>query len=114
MNGRLTESLFSYGTLQLEHIQRALFGRAVPMTPDTLAGYRITQIETRDPAAVAASGVEIHKALVADDGAPEIAGVLLDLTAIELAAADTYEGADYRRVSASFGSGRTGWVYIRA
>lgn len=108
------DRLFSYGTLQLDHVQLALFGRTIPMTPDTLAGYRITEIEARDPAAVAASGVEIHKALVADAAAPDIAGVLLELSAEELAAADDYEGADYRRVEVTFGSGRSGWVYIRA
>lgn len=106
--------MFSYGTLQLEHVQHRLFGRAVPTTSDTLAGYRITEIETRDPAAVAASGVEVHKALVADRAAPEIAGAVLDLSDDELAAADAYEGTDYRRVGVTFGSGRTGWVYARA
>ncbi len=84
------------------------------MTPDALAGYRMVEIETRDPAAVAASGVEVHQALVPEAAAPVIAGAVLDLTDDDLVAADAYEGADYRRVPARFGSGRDGWVYVRA
>ena len=110
----MSERLFSYGTLQLEAVQRALFGRALEGAADTLGGFAITTIETRDPAAVATSGVVTHLALVAQADAPPIEGMLYALSSAELAAADEYEGADYRRVAATFGSGASGWVYVKA
>lgn len=106
--------LFSYGTLQLEQVQRALFGRTLAGSADTLAGWRAAELAFRDPDAVATSGVETHLALVADEAAPPIAGMLYTLTTAELAAADAYETDAYRRIEVTFASGRRGWVYIDA
>jgi hypothetical protein len=111
MNDR-TEALFSYGTLQLDHVQQSLFGRRLAGQADTLCGYTVGTIEIRDPDAVAASGVVTHLALRAATDVPAINGILYDLSPAELAAADEYEGGDYRRICVTFGSGRRGWVYI--
>ena len=108
------ERLFSYGTLQLDHVQHALFGRTLTGRAETLAGYAVVELAFRDPAAVATSGVETHLALVPQADAPPIAGMLYDLSADELAAADDYETAAYRRVRVTFLSGADGWVYVRA
>lgn len=108
------QRLFSYGTLQLDHVQRALFGRTLAGDPDTLTGWRAVELPFRDPEAVATSGVATHLALVADPHAPPIDGMLYLLTAAELALADAYETAAYRRVETVFASGRRGWVYIDA
>ena len=35
------ESLFSYGTLQLEEVQKALFGRILMGMKDRLPGYKV-------------------------------------------------------------------------
>ena len=106
--------LFSYGTLQLEQVQRALFGRTLDGTPDALTGYALIELPQRDPAAVAASGVEVHSALVPADGAGPIHGMLYTLSDAELATADRYETGDYARVAVTFVSGRRGFVYVRA
>ena len=103
------EPLFSYGTLQRAQVQRAVFGRTVAMTPDTLAGYRVGSLRYGQ-----GDGAPTYKVLEPDASAPLVPGVLLDLSPAELAAADAYEGHGYRRTTATFGSGRTGWVYIRA
>lgn len=108
------EHLFSYGTLQLDTVQRALFGRTLEGRPDRLIGYRVAALAMRDPAAVAASGVEQHFTLVPDPAAPALDGMLYALTTEEIAAADRYEGADYVRVAATFASGASGWVYVAA
>ena len=46
-----------------------------------------------------------------DDRTP---GTVFDLTDAELAMADGYEPAGYRRVAVRFASGREGWVYTEA
>lgn len=110
-----TESLFSYGTLQDEAVQRRLFGRRLEGTADALTGFRMEWLEQRDPAAVAASAVERHPVVretgIADDRIP---GTLLHLTTQELARADEYEAADYVRVRVTLTSGRGAWLYVGA
>jgi gamma-glutamylcyclotransferase (GGCT)/AIG2-like uncharacterized protein YtfP len=39
---------------------------------------------------------------------------VFEITAEELAAADRYEVADYKRVAAPLASGVTAWVYVKA
>ncbi len=48
----MTVRIFSYGTLQLESVQRALFGRLVAMEDDVLTGYAAIPIETHSWAAL--------------------------------------------------------------
>jgi gamma-glutamylcyclotransferase (GGCT)/AIG2-like uncharacterized protein YtfP len=108
-----TEALFSFGTLQLEQVQRGLFGRAVPTEPDTIVGWTIGELRILDPEVIAMSGKEIHPALLAsDDPTATVEGAVLEVTADELAAADHYERVSYHRVSATTVSGRTVWVYV--
>lgn len=105
--------LFSYGTLQLEEVQRANFGRRVETQADAIAGYRVSTITIRDPAVVGLSGSEVHKILVATgDPADLVEGVVLSISEAELAAADAYETDDYVRVEAPLRSGRKAWVYV--
>lgn len=106
--------LFSYGTLQLESVQRAQFGRLLAGADDALSGYTVIDIEIRDPAVLEASGIEIHRALVPDRDAPPIQGKVFRLTAAELAAADVYESENYRRERAVLVSGTTAWIYVKA
>jgi gamma-glutamylcyclotransferase (GGCT)/AIG2-like uncharacterized protein YtfP len=107
------EPLFSYGTLQLEQVQRSQFGRLLEGADDVLHGYAITEIQIRDPAVLDASGIETHRALVPGDG-PPIAGKVFQLTAQELAAADIYESENYRRLWVPLASGTHAWVYVLA
>lgn len=109
----MAELLFSYGTLQLESVQRAQFGRTLEGTEDALTGYRIVEILIRDPAVLAASGIATHLGLVPGDG-PAIEGKVFRLNETELAAADIYESENYRRVRATLASGTRAWIYVKA
>ncbi|WP_066722540.1 gamma-glutamylcyclotransferase family protein [Sphingomonas pituitosa] len=107
------EALFSYGTLQLDHVQLRQFGRLLDGTDDVLHGYVVTEIQIRDPAVLDASGIDTHRALVPGDG-PPIAGKVFQLTPEELEAADVYEHENYVRVRVALASGTRAWVYVRA
>lgn len=106
--------LFSYGTLQLESVQRSQFGRLLEGVDDVLHGYAAIDIMIRDPDVLEASGIETHRALVADAAAPPLPGKVFRLTPDELAAADIYESENYRRIEAPLASGRRAWVYVKA
>ena len=100
--------LFAYGTLRDPAVQQRLFGRLVP-------GFRLGTVTIADDTVVATSGTAVH--LVADetgDAADRVEGTVLHLTPSELAVADAYETADYRRVSATLASGGTAFLYARA
>ncbi len=108
-------ALFSYGTLQQQNVQLALFGRRLEGRPDSLPGYLVGTVEIADPAAVATSGLAIHKIVrPSADPAAAVAGTVLMLTPAELAKADIYEDAAYRRVEAILASGLRAFVYVAA
>jgi hypothetical protein len=110
-----TELLFSYGTLQLEPVQRATFGRVLEGTADALPGYALDRIPIRDPQVVATSG-ETHHRIVRASGRPadRVPGVVFRITPAELAHADAYEVDDYQRVRCTLASGTEAWVYVEA
>jgi gamma-glutamylcyclotransferase (GGCT)/AIG2-like uncharacterized protein YtfP len=109
------EMLFSYGTLREDAVQRAVFGRGVAGSPDAIVGHRIQPVVITDPAAVAISGRAEHT-ILEPTGRDEdrVEGMVLSLTAAELALADAYEDAAYKRVRARLRSGTDVWVYVRA
>jgi hypothetical protein len=106
-----TAVLFSYGTLRDPATQRAVFGHEVSGSPDELLGFTRRLVEVRDAAFAAANGAV--QAIVSRTGRDDdrIAGSALEVTEAELAMADAYEPAGYRRVEARLASGRSGWVY---
>lgn len=107
--------LFSYGTLQLDDVQRATFGRLLKGLPDALPGYRQTMVRITDPDVVRTSGADHHPIVAASPTpADEVAGAVFEITAEELAAADTYEVSDYKRIAVRLKSGRNAWVYVKA
>jgi len=105
-------AIFSFGTLQQETVQRALFGRAVPTSPDSLAGWKVGEIRIIDPEVIATSGTDIHPALLPGSADDVVDGVLLQVTQPELDAADYYERVSYRRIEVTLTSGRSAWVYV--
>jgi gamma-glutamylcyclotransferase (GGCT)/AIG2-like uncharacterized protein YtfP len=109
----VAELVFSFGTLQYESVQRSVYGRLVPMQPDSLPGYRVGRLRITDPAVIEASGSDVHPALVAADPAAgsEVAGQVLELSVEELAATDEYESVGYHRAEVTLRSGRSAWVY---
>src|SRR5262245_57340784 len=107
--------LFSYGTLQQEAVQLSTFGRLLKGEPDQLVGFEQGLFEVEDPEFVPKSG-KAHHAIVRFNGRPDsrVNGTVLELTAEELASADSYEPAGYKRVSATLASGQQAWVYADA
>ncbi|HEX4179497.1 MAG TPA: gamma-glutamylcyclotransferase family protein [Caulobacteraceae bacterium] len=115
MDDQNTVRLFSYGTLQLEAVQLATFGRRLNGTADAILGYAATMVEIRDPEVVATSGARFHPIVrESADPSAETAGTVFELTEAELAAADTYEVSDYKRLAARLKSGGEAWVYVAA
>lgn len=106
--------LFSYGTLQQADVQIELFGRRLAGEADALTGFVVGTLEITDEAVVALSGEAVHLALRPGEAGDRISGVLLAVTDAELAAADDYETADYRRIVVTLESGREAFVYIAA
>lgn len=107
-------SLFSYGTLQLEAVQREQFGRLLGGQADAIVGHRTVMQEIFDEAVVALSGLRFHPNLVeTGDPRDEVAGTLYLISQAELAAADDYEVAEYQRIEVPLKSGRTAFVYAK-
>jgi Gamma-glutamyl cyclotransferase, AIG2-like len=106
--------LFSYGTLQDSAVQMANFGRLLSGRPDRLPGYALSPIAIDDPIVVALSGKSQHQIAKPSNGADGVAGMVFEITAQELAAADRYEVAEYRRVQVTLKSGLRAWVYVEA
>ncbi len=110
-----TELLFSYGTLQLETVQLATFGRRLPGVKDALPGYAQKLLKIEDAAVVATSG-KTHHPIVQFTGRDEdsVDGMFFAVTAEELRNADKYEVAAYQRVAVTLRSGHRAWVYVDA
>src|SRR5262245_12296635 len=104
--------LFSYGTLQQSDVQRATFGRLLQGQPDELIGFEQVPFEIEDPQFVAASGTSRHL-IVRFTGKDDsrVRGIVFELSDDELANADQYEPAGYKRISATLASGKEAWVY---
>jgi len=103
--------LFSYGTLRLAEVQRALFGRLVQGEPDAMPGYRQRMIEISDPDVIAKSGRRWHPMVEpSDDPEDAVEGMLFRLTEADVASADAYE-VGYVRREVLLRSGRRAFVY---
>jgi gamma-glutamylcyclotransferase (GGCT)/AIG2-like uncharacterized protein YtfP len=110
----MSEWLFSYGTLQQASVQQAQLGRLLTGKPDALMGYRQQMVEITDAQVLAKSGKALHPIVVPGRKDDSVPGMVFEITAQELAAADAYEVADYKRVAAQLASGLTAWVYVKA
>jgi gamma-glutamylcyclotransferase (GGCT)/AIG2-like uncharacterized protein YtfP len=110
-----SEWLFSYGTLQLPSVQIATFGRLLDGSADALPGFEQTMVQIEDAEVVATSGQTHHPILrFSGDPAHRVAGQVFRISSDELAQADRYEVAAYRRVSVMLASGQQAWVYVDA
>lgn len=110
-----TEYLFSYGTLQLEAVQMATFGRHLTGTRDVLSRYEQASIEITDQTTVSLSGKSQHS-IARFTGHPSdtIWGTVYAVTPEEIERADRYEVPEYQRVAVVLESGRRAWVYVDA
>ena len=109
------ELLFSYGTLQLEPVQLATFGRTLEGTADQLVGYKSGWLEISDWGVIETSGKSHHPIIVFTGRATDlVCGTVFHVTSEELRQADAYEVADYKRESVTLASGQNAWVYVGA
>lgn len=107
--------LFSYGTLQLESVQLATFGRRLNGEKDHLIGYTLGEIEITEPNVLQKSGKRFHPMLIKTNNPSDtVDGVIFDITDDELAEADRYEVDAYKRIQAYFASGAMAWIYADA
>ena len=107
--------LFSYGTLQDPEVQMLTFGRLLQGQPDELPGFEKSLLTIEDPEFVATSGKSDHL-IVKFNGRNEsrVSGTVYELSESELASADEYEPAGYKRVETMLASGKQAWVYADA
>ena len=107
--------LFSYETLQDEHVQLSLFGRKLVGRKDCLLGYEQSLARVEDAEFARTSGKAEHWILrpAVRDGA-RVEGTALEMTDAELERADKYEPVEYKRVLAMLASGRETWVFVDA
>jgi len=107
------ESLFTYGTLQLQEVQLATFGRKLEGRRDALVGYRLVRIKIRDDHFVAKSGTADHRNLQFTGNESDLVpGVVFAVTIEELEQSDAYEPEGYERVRVQLASGAAAWVYL--
>lgn len=105
--------LFSYGTLQQAEVQQSTFHRLLKGTPDELVGYVLAQVKIDSPSVVATSGKECHPiARFSGILSQRVPGTVFELSEAELAQADSYEVAAYRRIQTTLASGKSAWVYV--
>ena len=109
------EVLFSYGTLQLESVQMATFGRQLAGTNDSLRGYELVPLKIDDQTVVAVSGKAVHTmARFTGLASDVVSGVVFAVTPEEIQKADEYEVAAVQRVAVVLESGIRAWVYVDA
>lgn len=110
-----SELLFAYGTLQLEAVQMATFGRRLAGSSDALAGFELVPLQIEDETVVAISGKAQHTMATFTGLASDvIAGTVFAVTPDEIRNADTYEVAAVERVAVVLRSGVRAWAYVDA
>ena len=115
VNEAYSELLFSYGTLQLEAVQLATFGRRLAGASDALRGFEVVSLEIEDQAVVAISGTAHHTmARFTGRASDVVSGTVFAVTSNEIQNADKYEVAAVKRVAAVLQSGVRAWVYVDA
>ena len=109
------ERLFSYGTLQLEAVQMATFGRHLSGPGDALLGFELVALEIEDPAVVATSGKARHTmAKFTGRASDVVSGTVFAVTRQEVLNADGYEVPAVKRVAVILQSGTRAWAYVDA
>jgi hypothetical protein len=115
LNTARTINLFSYGTLQLDSVQMASFGRLLGGQDDAMPFFRKEMLEITDPNVLCLSGERFHPVVrPSEDPSDEVEGKVFQITQEELAAADRYEVSNYRRIEVTLKSGLVAWVYVKA
>lgn len=95
------EQLFVYGTLKDPAVQQAVFGRVARGKLDTLEGFAKGEIVLEGTV----------YPIIRPDSQSVVEGLVIEVTPVELAQIDRYEGDDYQRVQVTLKSGQRAWVY---
>ena len=99
----ITIRLFIYGTLLDPEIQQHIIGRIVPTTPATLDGFVKREINL--------DGI-VYPRIEPLHG-ETVAGAVIELTEMELAFVDHYEGNEYIRQTVNLRDGTHADVYVK-
>jgi gamma-glutamylcyclotransferase (GGCT)/AIG2-like uncharacterized protein YtfP len=93
----------------------SLFGRLLQGQEDELIGFEQARFAIEDRQVVAATG-KTHHAIVKFNGRNDsrVRGTVFEVSDRELAQADQYEPAGYKRMAAMLASGKQAWVYADA
>lgn len=111
----MNQYLFSYGTLQTENVQLETFGRLLHGSKDAIVGYRLEQLQVKDPTVVALSQEAYHPVAIPTYKKEHVVeGLCFKISIQELEHADTYEVSDYKRIKTILRSGKEAWVYIKS
>jgi gamma-glutamylcyclotransferase (GGCT)/AIG2-like uncharacterized protein YtfP len=98
-----TENLFTYGTLQDEAVQTALFTRKLKGAKDILLAHEISEEKVVGLyPTIVYTGIEKHK----------VYGEVFTVSGTDLLKADAYEGEAYHRKKVTLASGINAWVYL--
>ena len=109
------EFLFSYGTLQLEAVQMATFGRQLAGTSDVLPGFELVSLKIEDQTVIEISGKAHHTmARFTGRASDVISGTVFAVTDDEIRNADKYEVSAVKRVLVVLQSGARAWAYVDA
>ena len=101
--------IFSYGTLQEEHVQLATFGRLLHGRHDELPGFELSLVTIVHPGGTTQYANVKHNG----DRDSRVRGVAFEITDAELAAADDYERrASYTRITVTLASGRQACLWV--
>ena len=106
-------NLFSYGTLQKQEVQIALFGRILASQKDQIVGYTLKFIEITDAVVLEMSQEKYHPILeFTGNLSHKVEGTLYEITFEEMLKADEYEVNDYLRIEIKLASGKIGFMYV--
>ncbi len=115
ISSKSTESIFSYGTLQLEAVQMATFGRLLDRTSDALHGFEQVELKIDDESVIAVSGKAVQTiARFTGRASDVIVGTVFRVTPDDIQNADKYEVDACKRIAVTLRSGTRAWVYVDA
>ena len=99
---RLTQHLFSYGTLQDEDVQKSLLNRKLKGKRDILIGYCISQKKFKGKYPI----VEVSK-----NRSDDVKGKVFKVSYVELYEIDAFAANIFNRMEITLKSGTKAWVY---
>ena len=105
--------LFACGTLTLEKVHVALFGRVLPFEEDALPGYATRTVLLEDQEILSTTGTATHLAMVpSDEPGAAVRGRAMRIAEAELAIMDPHQSEHHRRTRVTLASGREAWAYL--